>query len=412
MIEAFGDASRNGDWASVRLRVDGDRIVDADADGLERPLAGLTLLEAAAVGGETLATDALANALGPLFRASRDPERVAVAMSGGVDSAVALLRAGPGRRRRDAAALARPGGAGLGARLLLARRGDRGAADLPRARPAARHARPARGVPARGRGAVRRRLRARRDAEPVHALQRRLPLRRAARASPAGSARRRSRPATTHGSSRTAAACCSRARSTRDKDQSYMLAALDPARLERVWFPLGEQSKEETRAEAAQAGLAAAARAESQEACFLAGDDYREFLERHGAEARPARSSTRRATSSAARGHLALHARPAQGRRRRGRQAALRAADGAARRHGRRRAARGARPAARVGPRPALRAGRAGRGQAPLPLPGVPARVVEARAASGSSSTSPRTASPPARPPSSTRTTPSSGTAW
>ena len=65
MIEAFGDASRNGDWAAVRLRVDGDRIVDADADGLERPLAGLTLLEAAAVGGETLAADALANALGP-----------------------------------------------------------------------------------------------------------------------------------------------------------------------------------------------------------------------------------------------------------------------------------------------------------------------------------------------------------
>ncbi|MGZ4394697.1 MAG: hypothetical protein ACXVZ2_04970, partial [Gaiellaceae bacterium] len=96
MIEAFGDASRNGDWASVRLRVDGDRIVEADADGFDRPLAGLTLLEAAAVGGETLAADALANALGPLVRAPRDPERVAVAMSGGVDSAVALLRAGPG----------------------------------------------------------------------------------------------------------------------------------------------------------------------------------------------------------------------------------------------------------------------------------------------------------------------------
>src|SRR5207248_477966 len=39
--------------------------------------------------------DALANALGPIFRATLSPERVAVAMSGGVDSAVALLRAGP-----------------------------------------------------------------------------------------------------------------------------------------------------------------------------------------------------------------------------------------------------------------------------------------------------------------------------
>jgi tRNA-specific 2-thiouridylase len=61
-----------------------------------------------------------------------------------------------------------------------------------------------------------------------------------------------------------------------------MLATLDPGVLERVRFPLGEQSKDDTRAEAAAAGLAAATRAESQEACFLAGDDYRRFLERQG----------------------------------------------------------------------------------------------------------------------------------
>ena len=66
-----------------------------------------------------------------------------------------------------------------------------------------------------------------------------------------------------------------------------MLARLDPRRLERVWFPLGEQDKETTRAEAARAGLAAARRAESQEACFLAGDDYRAFLGRHGLARRP-----------------------------------------------------------------------------------------------------------------------------
>ena len=70
-----------------------------------------------------------------------------------------------------------------------------------------------------------------------------------------------------------------------DKDQSYMLAGLDPALLERVWFPLGEQTKDETRAEAARAGLAAARRPESQEACFLGGDDYRAFLERRGVSA-------------------------------------------------------------------------------------------------------------------------------
>src|SRR2546421_8932760 len=95
MIEAFGDSTRDGSWSAVRLEVDGDRIVAADADGLDRGLVGLTLLEAAAVGGETLAVDALAAALGPVFRARSKPGRVAVAMSGGVDSAVALLRAGP-----------------------------------------------------------------------------------------------------------------------------------------------------------------------------------------------------------------------------------------------------------------------------------------------------------------------------
>src|SRR5204862_5723330 len=62
----------------------------------------------------------------------------------------------------------------------------------------------------------------------------------------------------------------------------YMLARLDPRFLDRIWFPLGEQTKDETRAEAARAGLAAAGRLESQEACFLAGGDYRDFLEGHG----------------------------------------------------------------------------------------------------------------------------------
>src|SRR6185436_19037461 len=95
MVEVIGDSARGDEFALVLLHVEGDRIVDADAPGLERPLAGLTLLEAAAVPGETLAADALANALAQVFHAAPDPERVAVAMSGGVDSAVALLEAGP-----------------------------------------------------------------------------------------------------------------------------------------------------------------------------------------------------------------------------------------------------------------------------------------------------------------------------
>jgi tRNA-specific 2-thiouridylase len=66
------------------------------------------------------------------------------------------------------------------------------------------------------------------------------------------------------------------------KDQSYMLAQIDPAKLDRITFPLGMQTKGETRAEAERAGLEVAQRSESQEACFLAGDDYRSFLERRG----------------------------------------------------------------------------------------------------------------------------------
>jgi tRNA-specific 2-thiouridylase len=66
-----------------------------------------------------------------------------------------------------------------------------------------------------------------------------------------------------------------------------MLARLDPALLDRLGFPLGGQAKEETRAEAVRAGLTAARRPESQEACFLAGDDHRRFLARHGVESQP-----------------------------------------------------------------------------------------------------------------------------
>ena len=95
MQELYGDSARGADWAAVRLRVQDGRILDADAPGIDTDLRGLTLLEACAVGGETLPVDALANALAPAVRAAPDPGRVAVAMSGGVDSAVTLLKAGP-----------------------------------------------------------------------------------------------------------------------------------------------------------------------------------------------------------------------------------------------------------------------------------------------------------------------------
>ncbi|MEJ7787129.1 MAG: tRNA 2-thiouridine(34) synthase MnmA [Solirubrobacteraceae bacterium] len=66
------------------------------------------------------------------------------------------------------------------------------------------------------------------------------------------------------------------------KDQAYMLAALDPATIARMRFPLGELAKPEVRALAAEAGLPVATKADSQDLCFLAGTGRAAFLARHG----------------------------------------------------------------------------------------------------------------------------------
>ena len=66
------------------------------------------------------------------------------------------------------------------------------------------------------------------------------------------------------------------------KDQSYMLAALEPASLARMRFPLGRLTKPEVRKLASGAGLPVAAQADSQDLCFLAGTTRGRFLARHG----------------------------------------------------------------------------------------------------------------------------------
>ena len=286
MRELLGDSARGADWAAVRLRVDRGAIVEADADGVDGDLRGLTLLEAAAVGGETLPVDALANAIGPAVRAPRSPGRVAVGMSGGVDSAVALLESGG-----DAV--------GVTLRLWL----DPNGPDSERA-----CCSPAAVIDAR-------RL--------CHSLGRphvTLDLREAFRRAIVGPfVRGYARGETPNpcircngsfrfaellafanrvGADRLATGHYARiverdghrllARARDEvKDQSYMLARLDPRFLDRVAFPLGARTKNETRAAAAEAGLAVASRPESQEACFLAGGDYRDFLERHGLASTP-----------------------------------------------------------------------------------------------------------------------------
>jgi tRNA-specific 2-thiouridylase len=66
----------------------------------------------------------------------------------------------------------------------------------------------------------------------------------------------------------------------RRKDQSYFLFAVARAALPRIRFPLGDLTKDRVRAMARERGLAAAERPESQEICFVPGDDYAGFLAR------------------------------------------------------------------------------------------------------------------------------------
>jgi tRNA-uridine 2-sulfurtransferase len=291
MRQLIGNSVRGDDVAWVRLDVDRGRVADATGEGpgvteLCQAVRGLTLLEAAAVPGEALAGDALHDALGPGLRAPTSQARVAVAMSGGVDSAVALLRA------RDA------GHEPVGVTLRLwtdpaGPRSDR-ACCSPESVLAARAACHELGFP--------------------HAT---LDLRdgfRKAVVTPFVSGYGRGKTpnpcircnggfrfaallafARRIGAQKLATGHYARLREHRgrlllaratdpQKDQSYMLARVDPRLLPHLWFPLGGQTKAETRAEARAAGLDAAERAESQEACFLAGSDYRDFLARHGLE--------------------------------------------------------------------------------------------------------------------------------
>ena len=281
MVEVVGDSARGDEFALVRLSVEGDRIVAADAPGVVGSLVGLTLIEAASVGGETLAVDALANALAQVFHAEPRPDRVAVAMSGGVDSAVALLRAGrhalgvtlrlwmdpagPDGERACCspsaviAARAMCHELGLSHVTLDLREEFRRAIVAPFIRGYARGETPNPCIACNG---------SFRFAELLAFAERagapRLATGHYARIVRRGDRLLLARAADDH------------------KDQSYMLARLDPRFLDRLWFPLGDQTKEETRAEAERAGLAVARRADSQEACVLAGDDYRMFLQRHG----------------------------------------------------------------------------------------------------------------------------------
>lgn len=63
------------------------------------------------------------------------------------------------------------------------------------------------------------------------------------------------------------------------KDQSYVLYMLGQQQLSKVQFPVGEQTKAETRAIAEELGLRTAFKADSQDICFVGTGDYRDFVD-------------------------------------------------------------------------------------------------------------------------------------
>jgi len=70
----------------------------------------------------------------------------------------------------------------------------------------------------------------------------------------------------------------------RSKDQSYVLHVLDQEKLSHALFPIGDYTKLEIRQIAEKHGLPTASRKDSQDLCFLAGEDYRKFIQRNAIE--------------------------------------------------------------------------------------------------------------------------------
>ena len=97
------------------------------------------------------------------------------------------------------------------------------------------------------------------------------------------------------------------------KDQTYFLWVLDQEQLSRTRFPLGELTKPEVRAMAADLTLPTAQKPESQEICFVPLGDYRTLLEeRRGLRRRPGTDRRRRRHRDRHAHRLrALHRRPA-----------------------------------------------------------------------------------------------------
>jgi len=65
------------------------------------------------------------------------------------------------------------------------------------------------------------------------------------------------------------------------KDQSYFLYTLGQRQLQHLLLPLDELSKEKVRELAAELGLPASSKHDSQDVCFIPDNDYRSFIAEH-----------------------------------------------------------------------------------------------------------------------------------
>jgi tRNA-specific 2-thiouridylase len=302
-----------GDLVRIALRVDGDRVAEAgfEASGCGAAVAaasaavelagGASILDAARIGpaevaaelgglspgklhAADLAADALAVALGKAAAADAEPrdsaDRVLVAMSGGVDSAVAALLC------------ARSGADVVAVTVELWRDAEN---DAERSCCSASAVRAARAV-------------AHRLGLPHLTLDVRDAFRagvvdpyladHAAGLTPnpcircnggvrldamlALGDRIGARSLATGHYARVGADGLLRPAADEAKDQTYMLAGIAPATLARLHFPVGELRKPQVRALAEEAGIAVARRPDSQDLCFLAGTGRAAFLARHG----------------------------------------------------------------------------------------------------------------------------------
>lgn len=71
------------------------------------------------------------------------------------------------------------------------------------------------------------------------------------------------------------------------KDQSYVLYSLTQNQLSKVIFPLGDMTKAEAREIAEENGFINAHKKESQDICFVKNEDYTDFIERYTGKSYP-----------------------------------------------------------------------------------------------------------------------------